>query len=49
MHPLGDLSKSREDLATGFKLDEDHFGSNCDLGKDEADQLRRRYVTGFML
>lgn len=44
MHPLGDLSKSREDLATGIKIDEEHFGSNVDLGRDEADQLRRRYV-----
>lgn len=42
MHPLGDLSKSREDLATGIKIEEDHFGSRTDLGRDEADQLRRR-------
>lgn len=43
MHPLGDLSKSREDLATGIKLDEEHFGSNGNLDdRDEADQLRKR-------
>lgn len=42
MHPLGDLSKSREDLATGIKIDEEHFGSNGNLGRDEATQLRKR-------
>lgn len=42
MHPLGDLSKSREDLATGIKIDEEHFGKNGELGRDVADQLRKR-------